>query len=157
MFRIIPAFVLFAMVALSSGCQRRLLTARSEAVNVEYLASYRVESPDPRRYCGYCGQNVIAEWDLPDKISCLPGLQLKLSMITSKHQLETITIPIKQPWGYYVYRNINDRLMKNGAVLTYKVEIFSQDQLITCWKQQGWVEWIEICPEDAERDSLPSN
>lgn len=140
-------FMIIMVIALCAGCQRQYLTARSEEINQEYLASCHVETPDPRSN-GYCGQQVVVEWDLPDHISCLPDLKLVLSMITAKHKFETSTIPIKQSYGYFLYKNINARFMQNGAILTYKAEIYSGNQCIACWKQQGWVDWIEIAPPD---------
>lgn len=120
-----------------------MLTARSEALDLNDLASFHVGSPDPLK-CGYCGQQIIVEWDLPPKIASRQDLKLIISMVTTKHLFQKVAIPIKKARSYYVYRQINNALFENGAILTYKIEIFSGASLLKCWKQQGWVDWLDF-------------
>jgi hypothetical protein len=134
------AICLFAF----SSFQRRDLSARLEALDETSLASYYVQTPDPLRTCCYTGQQVIIRWDLRDRLKTPCGLALRLSIVTTKHTLRVFEKPIHDLCSYTVFRVANQALYNLGAILTYKLEMIANGNVITCWKQQGWVEWIDI-------------
>jgi hypothetical protein len=134
------SFVLLMTVC--AGCHRKHLTARSEAIDCEYLASFYVNTPDPRNNGNFCGQQIVVEWNLPNSDWHRPDLNLVLSMITTNHRFDKVTVPLRSRFGNYIYRLTNECLCEKGAVLTYKAEIYSGNNLLQCWQQQGWVDWI---------------
>lgn len=135
-------FLIIIVIGMCTGCHRKYLTARSEAIDCEYLASFYVDTPDPRNNRGFCGQQIVVEWNLPSSDRHRPNLNLVLSMITTNHRFEKVTVPLRSQCGNYIYRLTNQCLCEKGAVLTYKAEIYSGNNLLQCWQQQGWVDWI---------------
>lgn len=124
-----------------AGCQQRGLSARLEGWNRAYLASSKVHTPDPRQ-CGYCGQQIVANWYFPGCYANPKPLTLCISYITGIHTFQKVSVPVYSNSGVYALRFLNEEFRKIRGILSYKVEMFEGDTLLSCWKLPTYVEWI---------------
>jgi hypothetical protein len=118
------------------------LTIFSTYVNRENLASYFVGSPDPSLNCPSVGQKIYISWRLcPDDFALQP-LQLKLSLRFHNRTHATKEIPVNCLSGNYVYSLLNEEFFDREGLLTYKVELTGNGQLISEWRHRMWVDPI---------------
>lgn len=132
---------LLPLLLFCASCQRCPLDARLEELTPSYLASCRVNTPDPQR-CRFCGQQLVVSWELPTLLS--DDLLVRISLITGKHRFCKISIPAEGRYGSITYQLVNDNYKKTGGILTYKVELFSKHRLLATYKPRSWVEWVLI-------------
>ncbi len=135
---------LFALALLFVGCQRPLVQARSEPLAASYLASEKVDTPDPWRKC-YVGQQIIIRWSLPR--SQRPLLDDYTIVLTTRDAFgceEKRCFKPPQLRGFWILDFVNDTYWEKGGIPTYKVELFLNEELIDMWKHHIWVERIVI-------------
>jgi hypothetical protein len=128
-----------ALITLSS-CVKRPLKARLEAITPGYRASSAVGSPDPLK-CRFCGQQIVVSWKVSKQCQ---NLRLFLTYITGTHRQERVELPIEDYRGALSYRLVNRDYLLTKGILTYKVEIYSNDKLLYCFKPRSWVEWVDV-------------
>lgn len=129
------------LLLLLSACTERGLMVRLEGLKRSYLASYKVETPDPRS-CSFCGQQLVVTWNAPHCHTPIPPMHLTISLITGSHQFEKFTVPVYTRSGTYVYRLLGPQYRKKLGILSYKAELFEQNRLLYCWKLPTFVDWI---------------
>lgn len=133
--------MLFLFAALSGCMPRETLSAFSEYVNREDLASYLVGTPDPSLNYPSVGQKLYITWNLPKEYTC-QDLMLKLTM-RFRDRTEIIQpVQLYQNTGTYVFELLNDDYFTRKGFLTYKIELFADQQLVDKWCHQMWVELI---------------
>lgn len=123
-----------------TACVKRPLKARLESITPAYRASSVVGTPDPLKAC-FCGQQVVVSWKVPKTCK---HLTLFLSYITGNHKFERVQLPIDNYRGAISYRMVNQDYFCRKGILTYKVELYSQGELISCFKPRSWVEWVDV-------------
>ena len=137
---LIPSFFL------SSCCFRPFLTCRSEYLYPSYLASVQVNTPDPDGVCFY-GQQIIISWNFPQKCLEKP-LNLTLSIRYGDRELETISIPMKNKRGNWIYRLINQEYWCKEGILSFQARIQSADgEIYEEWSHSLWAPLIQISSE----------
>lgn len=132
--------ILLALVALLPACQRPCLTARSEYLYPEHLASNHIGTPDPCRFC-YYGQQVIVSWHLAQK--CCPDL-LQLDVRYGNRCTDTITWPVHLSQGYRIYRLINDEYWCRDGIVSFKATLYRDGEILTSWTHHLWADVIEF-------------
>jgi hypothetical protein len=145
-----------AALLLLAGCKQYYLCLCQEWVDVRYLASTHVGTPDPRQLNPPLGQKLIIDWRVPGEI-----LQKKpevvLHLILWDYTTRTVRFPIKRRMDYASYKLINEEYEKSGGILTFKAEIVTEDgQVYREWKHQLWVNLITIdqeMPASAEENT----
>ncbi|MCH9627067.1 MAG: hypothetical protein S4CHLAM2_07010 [Chlamydiales bacterium] len=131
---------LCALALLFVGCQRLPLDCRSEYLYPEYLASEQVLTPDPFRLCFY-GQQVIVYWNLPGR--CHPT-ELRLHVRYGTREQTTLSWPIDFSKGYRIYRLINEEYWCHEGIVSFKAELYENENLIIDWAHHLWTDIIQL-------------
>ena len=138
---VIIAFLSVSLL-LFSGCKQYYLSLCQEWVDVRYLASSHVKTPDPRQDNPPIGQKLIVDWRVPNEIFKKKP-EVVLHLILWDYTTRTVRIPIKRRMDYATYKLFNEDYEKTGGILTYKAEIVTADgQVFREWKHQLWVNLI---------------
>jgi hypothetical protein len=142
------AFLFFSCALLVfSSCDKYYVSVAQQWVDVRYLASTHVGTPDPRQDHPPVGQMMIVDWRIPKSLlNKKPHIQL--TMIFWNYTEKTICFPIEQRMGWVTYKLLDEEYDETGGILTYKAEIVSEDgSLFREWKHQLWVNLITIDEE----------
>lgn len=130
------------------GCTRYGISISQQRVDVNYLASTHVKTPDPRQENPPCGQILSIGWCLPRPLMKQQP-QLVLHLIFWDYTEEVIAYPLDKRRGYITYRLLNEEFEEKKGLLTYKAEIVTEDgDVYSEWKHQLWVNLIHV-EEDA--------
>ena len=139
--RIFP-FLFFLLAC--SGCRPYYLTVMQEWVDVRYLASTYVNTPDPRQENPPMGQKLILDWRVPKEI-LKKHPEVVLDLILWDYTTRQIRIPIKHGMDSRPSRLFDEEYEKTGGILTYKAEIITEDgEIFREWKHQLWVNLITV-------------
>lgn len=130
-----------------SGCRQYYLSICQEWVDVRYLASTHVGTPDPRQDRPPIGQMLILDWRIPKEVLKKKS-EVILDLILWDYTTRQVKIPIKRRMDFATYRLFNEEYEKTGGILTYKAQIVTQDgRVFREWKHQLWVNLITINQE----------
>lgn len=135
-------FLLLLSAFFCISCSREHLRVRSEYLNPGYLASTRVDTPDPAGICFY-GQQIVIHYRIPAEDFC-EGSALLISIRYGNQTGETVQIPLERRRGYYTYRLINDDYWERGGIFSYRVELFNGESVVACKEHHLWVEIIDL-------------
>lgn len=136
---------LFVFIALlGTSCSKYYLSVQQQWVDINYLASVQVNTPDPRKSKPPLGQMLIMDWHIPSRI-LKQNPQLVLDLILWDYTAKTVTLPIKGRLNYTTYELLNEEYEKTDGILTYRARIVTQDGTIFREsKHQLWVNLINI-------------
>jgi hypothetical protein len=134
--------VLFSLLLLFSGCTRRYLTARTEYLTPEYLASSQVRTPDPRQEA-FLGEQIVVHWDLPFAL-LREEPQLHLSVRFVDRDIKEFSFPVRVRRGYLMVPFLNEEDLCRGGVLSYKIEVSVAEKCWTAWRHHLWVDIISV-------------
>ena len=140
--------ILVTLALVLGGCQSRYVTCRSEYLYPQYLASQRVNTPDPFRQC-YYGQQVIVRWNLPP--NCMVGTEpilLRLQVRYGNREIETLNVPIEKRQGWKIHRLINQDYWCRGGILAFKAELIHNGEILDDWTHYLWADLIQISSPD---------
>jgi|HubBroStandDraft_4_1064222.scaffolds.fasta_scaffold231309_2 hypothetical protein len=128
----------------STGCRQYYLSVCQQWVDVRYLASTHVATPDPRQEHPPIGQMLIFDWRIPKEIFN-KNPKIVLDLILWDYTTRKVEIPIKRRMDFATYRLLNEEYEKSGGMLTYQAQIVTEDgQIFQQWKHQLWVNLITI-------------
>ncbi len=139
----IASLALFLLL-LCCGCSPVRISARTEYISNESLASYYVGTPDPKQNNPTIGQRMIVLWRIPQEYWKWQEAELHILMRFANHQERELKIPICQNCGTYIYEILDDEFCETRGILTYKVEILSDNCLLAEWRHQLWSRLIEF-------------
>lgn len=130
-----------------SSCEKYYVAVNQQWVDVRYLASTHVRTPDPRQNHPPVGQMMIVDWRIPKSvIGKKPSIQL--TMIFWDYTEKTVYFPIDDKMGWVTYKLLDEEYDKTGGILTYKAEIVTEEGTIFReWKHQLWVNLITLDQE----------
>jgi hypothetical protein len=138
---------LFALVLLSlltSSCEKHYLSVQQRWVDINYLASVQINTPDPRREHPQVGQMLIIDWRLPREV-LRQNPTVLLDVIYWDYTTKTIRLPITHPLDYTTYELLDEEYEKTGGILTYKAQIVTESgTVIKESKHQLWVNLITV-------------
>ena len=151
-----PLLFVLAALAVLPGCKQYYLSICQEWVDVRYLASTHVGTPDPRQLHPPLGQKLIVDWRVPlDIFKKKPVIVLDL--ILWDYTTRQIRIPIKRRMDFATYRLFNEDYEKTGGILTYKAEIVTEDgKVFREWKHQLWVKLITVNDQETNAEAVES-
>jgi hypothetical protein len=135
-------FLSLVCLLLCSSCCRDYVTVRTEYFNRHSLASYYVETPDPKLDCPEVGQRLILSWAFPNEIFSQPNLHFDLTVRFGNKQEVKRTFDVYDRCGIYTYTLSDSQFFEYDGIQTYKIELFSGDQLLEEWRHQLWVDLI---------------
>lgn len=136
-------YVVAAILALClSGCAKSELSVTTEGFTVEDLASYKVNTPDHRRFCPSIGQRLIIRWFLDD---CCPDATLVTVQIRYRNrEEELLEIPVGSSTGCYIYEIADQDYLCRGGMLAYQVQAWQGDCLCATTCHHLWTELVEV-------------
>lgn len=141
---------LLSILFLFSSCYKNHLYVQQEKVDVRFLASSRVGTPDPRQKNPPEGQRLLIAWDFP-----LSVFREELILVTTvrlwDQSEEVKTYPLKRKrdsLAYFFPSKTEDK-----KILTYRVQVFNREgHLVEEWKHQFWRELINFEERAASAD-----
>ncbi len=136
--------LLLLTALLGSGCSKYYLSVQQQWIDINYLASVQVNTPDPRKAKPPLGQMLIIDWYIPSEI-LKQKPSVVLDLILWDYSAKTVTIPIKSQLNYTTYELLNEEYEKTEGILTYKARIVTEDgKTFRESKHQLWVNLINI-------------
>jgi hypothetical protein len=131
------------------GCRQYYLSVCQEWIDVRYLASSHVSTPDPRQEHPPVGQKLILDWRVPKEIFNEKP-EVVLDLILWDYTTRQVRIPIKRRMDFTTYWLLDEEYEKTGGILTYKATIETETgKIFREWKHQLWVNLITINQESA--------
>lgn len=147
-----PSYGLIAS-SLLSGCQSAPLSLHTEYVDRTELASYHVQTPDPKLCCPDIGQRLLLSWRLPFR-----WLQLEeppYCLVTIRFYRggeEEHRFVIDKERGDRWLSLLNNAYIETGGMATFKAELWHGTTLLHSWHHQLWNETIrpEVDPDNSK-------
>ena len=136
-------FFLLLSAAFSS-CSHPALWVRSRYLLPQDLASVYVGTPDPRKLSPPFGQQLSLNWSLPKEVLACQEVSLKLILRFRNREQVELLYPLSLPKGRIEYRLLNEEYCLQGGILTYRVELLADGELIEEWRHHLFAEWIEL-------------
>lgn len=128
------------------GCYKNHLYVQQEWVDANFLASSKVQTPDPRQANPPHGQRLIIAWDFPQSLF-QENLHLVATVRFWNNSQESIRRPLERKRdvvAFYFAEKTPD-----WKILTYRVQIFAADgHLVEEWDHHFWTELINVGRED---------
>lgn len=138
--------VLLPVLLLLMGCAQRLpLSARSEYLSANYLASTQVRTPEPCYPC-FLGEQVVVSWHIPRTLS-LEKSSLLFQARLSDHELEEVRVPLESYEGFWIYRILNEEYKTHGGILSYSARVVQGEEVLYRFDHKLWQ---DIIPEPRE-------
>lgn len=141
-------FLFLLLLALTS-CYKSGLYVQQEKIDVSYLASSYVNTPDPRAHRPFKGERLLVAWDFP-----LTIFRQKLSLFVTvrffDQRQKVFFLPLKGKRGVesFYFPNLNNE--KKYQILTYKVSVLNATgEEVSVWKHHFWTNLIDIDQEDS--------
>jgi hypothetical protein len=136
----------FALLVLP-GCRQYYLSVSQQWVDVEYLASTHVHTPDPRQAHPPVGQLLALDWRVPEDVF-KQDPEVVLDLVLWDYTTRQVRIPIKRRMDFTTYRLLNEDYEKTGGILTYRAMIVLRDgEIFREWRHQLWVNLITVTDE----------
>lgn len=136
------------------ACCKGFLTVQTDYITVRDLASYFVNTPDPRQNCPSVGQRLIVSWSLPKYFLCYENLRLEITIRFKNHEEVLEVIHLSKNRGTYVFTLLNEDYFSKEGILTYKVDLLGKDLVLEEWRHQIWTDLILLQDgEDMESNS----
>ena len=74
--------LIFLIAVIASGCEKYYLGVQQQWIDINYLASSQVNTPDPRKLNPPLGQMLIIDWHVPkDILKQQPKILLDLNFL----------------------------------------------------------------------------
>jgi hypothetical protein len=109
-------------------------------MDITDLASYHVQTPDPRLQDPPNGQKLSVSWDFPLSIF-RENLTMFVTVRFWDNKQDVFVKKLDTKRGYHVLKFVK----KDVKILTYKVEVFNEDnEIVEVWKHQFYKPLIDI-------------
>ncbi len=135
-------FLLILLLCLNS-CLGYRLQVQTQYLDQENLASYQVGTPDPNLDCPKIGQRLLIQWKLHKCFAKQP-LWLHIQVRFFNRQIDDLKIPLDEKSGTYLYDVINEQYRITRGILTYKVDIYADEEIIDSWQHPLWANLINF-------------
>jgi hypothetical protein len=132
------------LLILLTGCAGQKLWVQSRYITIETLASYWVNTPDPRKENPNIGQCIFISWYIPASYLNFEDLHIEAFIRFRNGEMEHFDIPISKTKGFYEYCLLNEDYIQKKGFLSYKVNLMSGSNILEEWIHQMWVESIQF-------------
>lgn len=156
-------FIWLCLPFLLCSCCKKYLSVQTDYLTYKDLASYYVDTPDPRRYCPASGQRLIVSWGVPKEYLCYENLRLEITIRFRNREEVIETFQISKTRGTYVFTLLNDDYFSKRGILTYKIDLVGDGEILEEWRHKIWVDLIQLKaeettePEETEKASEASS
>lgn len=142
-----------AALWLLTGCCERCLKVQTDYLTHKDLASYYVNTPDPRQNVSAVGQRLIIGWVVPKPYLSYDDLHLEIT-IRFRNKEEIIEIfHLLKTRGTYVFSLFNEDYFQKRGILTYKVNLIGNGCILEEWRHQIWADFINVNAEAPSVDT----
>ena len=116
---------------------------QQEWIDLSYLASSHIRTPDPRQEDPPIGQRLLVSWDFPRSIF-EKRLQLSLTVRFWDDTQETFQQPIERRRDYATFF-FHQEEGRDRRILTYRVQAISENgEKVGEWEHQFWTKLIDV-------------
>lgn len=138
-----------------TGCIGRRLDVQTTFLTQESLASTIISTPDPALLKPPIGQRLIVQWNLRREFTEYQFLSFHLKMRFRNQKELTICKHLKNKQGTYIYEVLNDAYLETkGGILTYRLDVYADGELIDMWQHPLWAQLIRFEPPQLEGPSI---
>lgn len=130
------------LLCLMMGCSSDHLIVYTDYLSHENLASYHIGTPDPRLNDPPIGQRLLISWSLPPEYLRKESPHLAVMIRFRNREELKLTIDICKSSGTYIYSLLNEEYFEKNGILTYKVDLMTNDEVIEEWRHQLWTELL---------------
>lgn len=117
---------------------------QKEWVDKQFLASSRVNTPDPRQKCPFEGQRLLIGWDFPKSLFS-EELTLDIVVRLWDQTEKKISYPITHKRDATAFFFPCGPTDKNHQILTYRIQVINRDGVIVeTWNHHFWTELINL-------------
>ncbi|MEI6242388.1 MAG: hypothetical protein WCP39_03165 [Chlamydiota bacterium] len=128
---------------LCTSCYKGHLYVQQENIDKKYLASFYVDTPDPKKTDSFKEQNIYVSWDFP---SSLFEKKLFITLVVRLRNDEEKVFGwnIDQKRGIQTFRFPLENDPKR-KILTYRVEVKTEKgEIVEEWKHHFWTKLVDI-------------
>lgn len=136
------AAALILLFLAASSCVKQRLTAYTECIGVEDLASYHVCTPDPAHLHPNIGQRLVINWMLHENFLEFECLHLDVRIRLGNGKEVRQKVPIHHLFGSHIYSLVNEEYAEAKGIMTYKIELIGDGRVLQLWQHQLWVELV---------------
>ncbi|MBI3900853.1 MAG: hypothetical protein HY324_01725 [Chlamydiia bacterium] len=136
--------ILLAITLLFLGGCFRPLSCRSEYLYPSYLASSRVNTPDPQMGA-FVGEQIVIAWHLPRRYRCHPA-SILLHVRYGDHTLATFEKSLDTEKGWWIYRLLSGEYQCHKGILSFDAQLLCAGEVVDEWRHSLWVPVITLSP-----------
>lgn len=141
----------------AAGCGKYYLAVYPVKVDVSYLASTHVHTPDPRQAHPPQGEQLIVDWRIPDVVFSEQP-RLILDLIMRDYTGRTLTFPVKRRMGHVTYELLDEEFRAVRGILTYRAKlVMGNGEVYKEWRHQLWVPLVSIDESEPAARAPPSS
>jgi hypothetical protein len=124
---------------LCGGCYKNHLYVQQEWIDVDFLASHKVGTPDPKQEHPPQGQRLIVAWDFPKSLF-LRNLTVIATIRLWDHTELDFSLPVERKRDTVAFF-VPEDWAKGEKILTYRVQIVAADgEIVETWTHHFWTE-----------------
>ncbi len=136
--------VFAALCNLLAGCYKNHLYVQQEWVDRNFLASSRIDTPDPRQQCPPEGQRLLVSWDFPKSLF-KEELTLLVTVRLWDNTQDVLFHKMERKRDYAAFFFPNDKPGSDRRILTYRVQVLNgSGEVVETWNHHFWTELIDI-------------
>lgn len=110
-----------------------------------------MKTPDPQLLCPTIGQRLLILWCVPPSyINEGNKLYLTIKVRYVNREKEEQQIEIFKRRGHYFFSILNEEYAEKQGILTYKIELWMNEEKIKEWTHLLWANVIELGNSDSK-------
>lgn len=150
--RIFPIFLTLFL----SGCSKEWLSVQTDYLSHENLASFHVGTPDPMLESPPIGQRLMVSWKFKKQYLACENLHLVVQIHLRDRSDRCYKVAVNEASGIWMYDLINRDFIETRGILSYKVNLYGNGELLDECRHQLWVEPIilNIEADDPEEQKV---
>lgn len=122
--------IVFALLLLT-GCSGPQLTVYSRYHTPRELASYHVQTPDPRLHCiNSLGQSLYLDWHVPKKLMRTGPTWIECYVRLRNLEERCFSIPITSHSGHTSWWLMGAEWFRTGGIFTFKATLICNDRIL---------------------------
>lgn len=145
-------FLIPIMLAALTGCKETYISVHTDYLSHENLASFIVKTPDPLLNNPPIGQRLIISWSVPPCYMDFDDIHLSITIRFRNNTQIVEEVPLTQRKGTFVYPVLNEDYFTTRGILTYKVDLLNNDNVLEAWRHQIWTEFITVESTETQKE-----
>lgn len=129
-----------------TACTRPPLQVEIKYISRESLASYYVNTPDPRLFYPKVGQELLIQWNLPE-VEFSQDLMLVVFLNMRDYTEREFAFRLNNASGHKVISVANEDYFSTGGILSFRVEILRGNVPLYSRNHQLYVKLIRLDEE----------